>query len=117
MGSGTRHLIALVVVLAGMAAGSACVHSSNNTGLTPTDFSSRQTRAPGEYLITLVPGADVKVIAALYGRFGIKGMKDLGSNIFLVILTEDPGPARMEELRGQSAYVKAVQPNFTYRTK
>jgi hypothetical protein len=100
-----------------MAAGSACVHSSNNTGLTPTDFSSRQTRAPGEYLITLAQGADVKVIAALYGRFGIKGMKDLGSNTFLVILTEDPGPARMEELRGQNAQVKAVQPNFTYRTR
>lgn len=112
----TRHLIALVVALAGMAAGSACGHSPNNTGLTPMDFSSRQTRVPGEYLVTLVPGAEVKVIADLYGRFGIKSIQNLGRNIFLVILTEDPGPAKMEELRGQNAYVKAIQPNFTYRT-
>jgi hypothetical protein len=32
-----------------------------------------------------------------------------------VTLTEDPGPARMEELRTQNAHVKAVQPNFVYR--
>jgi len=99
-----------------MAAGPACSPSPNNPGLAQTDLSSRQTRAPGEYLVTLVPGADSKVIADLYGRFGIKGMKDLGNNIFLVVLMQDPGPVRMEELRGQSASVKAVQPNFTYRT-
>ena len=66
-------------------------------------------------LVTLAEGADVKVIADLYGRFGIKGTKDLGRNIFLVTLTEDPGPAKMEELRGENAHVKAVQPNFVYR--
>jgi len=46
---------------------------------------------------------------------GIKSMKDLGRNIFLVTLTEDPGPSKMEELRGQNAHVTAVQPNFVYR--
>jgi hypothetical protein len=77
--------------------------------------SSRQTRAPGEYLVTLAEEADVKAIADLYGRFGIKGTHGLGRNIFLVTLTEDPGPAKMEELRGQNAQIKAVQPNFVYR--
>jgi hypothetical protein len=71
---------------------------------------------PGEYVVTLVPGADVKVIDDLYGRFGIKSIKDLGGDVFLVILIEDPGPARMEELRGQNAHVKAIQPNYMYRT-
>ncbi len=79
------------------------------------DFSSRQTRAPGEYLVTLAAGADIKAIADLYGRFGIKGTRGLGGNIFLVTLTEDPGPAKMEELRGQNGQIKAVQPNFVYR--
>jgi hypothetical protein len=79
------------------------------------DFSSRQTRVAGEYLVTLAAGADVKAIADLYGRFGIKGTRDLGHDLFLVRLTEDPGPARMEELRGQSAQIKSVQPNFVYR--
>jgi len=116
MGYGMRRFIALAMALAGVAAGSTCGHTSSNPERTPMDFSSRQTRVPGEYLVTLVPGADVKVIADLYGCFGIKGIKNLGRNIFLVILTEDPGPAKMEDLRGQNAHVKAIQPNFVYRT-
>ncbi|HYU28614.1 MAG TPA: hypothetical protein VEK83_06270 [Gemmatimonadales bacterium] len=79
------------------------------------DLSSRQTRVPGEYLVTLAAGADVKAIADLYGRYGIKGTQDLGRNLFLVRLTEDPGPAKLEELRRQNAQIKVVQPNFVYR--
>mgnify|MGYP007070633242 FL=1 len=80
------------------------------------DSSSRQTRVPGEYLVTLAEGVDVKAITDLYGRFGIKGTQGLGSNIFLITLTQDPGPAKMEELRGKNAQIKAVQPNFVYRS-
>jgi hypothetical protein len=94
---------------------SACRHASSNPEATPAGGLSQQTRVPGDYLVTLAEGADVKAIADLYGRFGIKGMKDLGRNVFLVTLTEDPGPAKMEELRGRNAHVKAVQPNFVYR--
>jgi hypothetical protein len=115
MGYGIVRLLVLTAAIAGMAAGPACGLAPGNPGPKPMDLSSRQTRAPGEYLVTLIPGAESKVIADLYGRFGIKDMKDLGSNLFLVTLTEDPGPAKMEELRGQNAQVKAVQPNFVYR--
>jgi hypothetical protein len=72
---------------------------------------------PGEYLVTLAARGSVKSIVELYGRFGIKGMQDLGRNVFLVTLTEDPGPARMEQLRGNNARILAVQPNFVYRTR
>jgi hypothetical protein len=113
---GIRRLLVLAAALVGMAAGPACGHTPGNPGPTTMDLSSSPTRVPGEYLVTLVPGADSKAIAGLYGRFGIKGIKDLGNNLFLVTLTEDPGPAKMEELRGQNALVKAVQPNFVYRT-
>ena len=99
-----------------MAAGPACGHTPGNPGPAIMDFSSRQTRLPGEYVVTLVPGADTSAIVGLYGRFGIKGMKDLGNNLFLVTLSEDPGPAKIEELRVQNAQIKAVQPNFVYRT-
>ena len=112
---GMVYFIGLAVALAGAAMVSACRHMPSNPESTSAGALSRQTRVPGDYLITLAEGADVKVIADLYGRFGIKGMKDLGKNIFLVTLTEDPGPAKMEELRGQNAHVKAVQPNFVYR--
>jgi hypothetical protein len=81
------------------------------------DFSSRQTRVPGEYLVTLAAGADVKAIAELYGRFRLKGTQPLGRKLFLVRLTEDPGPAKMEELRVQNARIESVQPNFVYRAE
>ena len=112
---GMRCLIALAVAMTGMAAVSACCHSPSNPEPTPKDYSSRQTRVPGEYLVTLDARADVKAITDLYGRFGIKSIQDLGRNIFLVTLTEDPGPAKMEDLLGQNEHIKAVQPNFVYR--
>ena len=107
--------IGLVVAMAGLAAGSACSQTPSDLAPKPMELSSRQTRVPGEYLVTLAAGADVKVIADLYGRYGIKGTRDLGRNLLLVRLTEDPGPAKLEELRGQNAQIKAVQPNFVYR--
>lgn len=113
---GIRRLIALAVAMTGMAAGSACCHSPGNPGPTPKDVSSRQTRVPGEYLVTIDARADIKAITDLYGRFGIKGIQELGRNIFLVTVTEDPGPAKMEELRERNERIQAVQPNFVYRT-
>ena len=115
MQNGRRRRIGLVLVMTGLAAGSACSQTPGDPAPAPMDFSSRQTRAPGEYLVTLAAGADVKAIAELYGRFGIKGTQGLGHNVFLVRLSEDPGPAKMEELRSQNAQIKAVQPNFVYR--
>jgi hypothetical protein len=105
----------IAVTMAGLVAGSACSQTQSDPVPTATGFSSRQTRVPGEYLVTLAAKADVKAIADLYGRFGIKGTQDLGRNLFLVRLTEDPGPAKLEELRSQNAQIKAVQPNFVYR--
>jgi len=55
---------------------------------------------PGEYLVTLAARADVKAISGLYGRFEITGIRDLGQEVFLVTLKDDPGPAMMEKLRG-----------------
>ena len=112
---GRRRRIRLVLVMAGLVAGTACSQTPRDPAPTPMDSSSRQTRVPGEYLVTLAEGADVKAIVDLYGRFGIKGTRGLGSNIFLITLTQDPGPAKMEALRGQNAQIKAVQPNFVYR--
>jgi hypothetical protein len=114
---GKRWCIGLVVAMMGLAAGwSACSQTPSDPAPTHMGFSSRQTRVPGEYLVTLAAGADAKVIADLYGRFGIKGTQGLGRNVFLVKLTEDPGPAKMEALRGENAQIKAVQPNFVYRS-
>jgi hypothetical protein len=113
---GIGRIIALALSLAGAVAGSAC-------GVTPGDPLTapatrvRQTRVPGEYLVTLAAGGSVKPITDLYGQFGIKRIQDLGRNIFLVTLTKDPGPGRMEQLRGENAHIQAVQPNYVYGTR
>ena len=112
-----RRLIAFAMAVAGAAAGYACGSSPGNPEATPAGALSQQTRVAGEYLVTLAARAEVKAIADLYGRFGIKDIKDLGNNVFLVTLTEDPGPEEMEKLRGGNALIKAVEPNFVYRTQ
>ena len=86
-------------------------------GASARDAYAQQTRAPGEYVVTLAAPAEVKLIADVYGRFGIKGIERLGSNVFLVTLTEDPGPATMEKLRAENPHIKAVEPNFRYRSQ
>jgi hypothetical protein len=119
MRSSVRNLMLLAMALAGAVAGSACAHAPSNTAnnrtTAPIASGSEQTRVPGEYLITLVAGTDVKVIADSYGRFGVKSIKDLGAGIFQLTLSEDPGPEKMEKLRGQDVRIKAIQPNFVYR--
>jgi len=114
---GMRRLIALVIAVAGAAAGYACGSVPGNAQTAPAGALSQQTRVPGEYLVTLTAPADVKAITAVFGRFGIKGIKELGPNVYLVTLAEDPGPAAMEKLRGGDARIKAVEPNYRYRTQ
>jgi hypothetical protein len=104
---------ALAVMVLALAAGSACSQPAR----APADSSSRQTRVPGEYIVTLAEGAKVGAIVDLYGRFGIKGTRGLGSNQYVVTFSQDPGQARLEELRSGSAQIKAVQPNFIYRAR
>lgn len=112
-----RRLIAIAMIVAGAAAGPACSSSPAGPQAAPAGASALQTRVAGEYLVTLVAGAEIKAITDLYGRFGIKGIEALGSNIYLMTVTEDPGPATMERLRAGSAHVRAVEPNFVYRTQ
>ena len=104
-------------MVAGTAAGCTRGDVPGNPKAAPADAWSRQTRVQGEYLVTVATGADVNAIADVYGRFGIKDSKDLGNNVVLVTLTEDPGPETMEKLRGGNARIKAVQPNYVYRTQ
>lgn len=112
---GRGRRIALIAAMTGLAAGSACSQTPRGPALTPRDFQSRPKPVPGEYLITLAPGADVEVIADLYGRLGIKSIHGLEPGIFLVKFAEDPGFARMDVLRRQNAQIRSVQPNFVYR--
>jgi len=116
-GRDLRRLIAIAVALAGAAAGYACASSPVVPQAAPADATTQQTRVPGEYIVTLAEPADVKAISDLYGRFGIKEIRKLGANTFLLMVTEDPGPATMVSLRAGSAGTKAVEPNYRYRSQ
>jgi len=109
-----RRLIALAVALASAAAGTACGDTPGNSRAAASDGWSQQTRVPGEYLVTLAARADHKAISDLYGRFEITDIRDLGHNVFLVTLTDDPGPATMEKLHEGNVHIKSVQPNLVY---
>jgi hypothetical protein len=95
--------------------GSACAGSPPTPEAVPKGPPSRRSTVPGEYLVTLSPGAEVGAVAQVYGRFGLKRTDDLGGGVVLVSLEEDPGLERMTELQLQDARIKAVQPNFVYR--
>jgi hypothetical protein len=116
MQRGRRRAIGLVLAMAGLAAGAACSQNARDSAPASLHVSDNQ-RVPRQYLVTLAPGVDVSAITNVYGRFGIKRTQDLGRNLFLLTLTEDPGPTKMEELRTQNEQIKAVQPNFVYMDK
>jgi hypothetical protein len=112
-----QRVIFLAVTLAVATVVSACCGPATGSLEADPELRTRQTRAPGEYLVTLVAPDRVKAIVDRYGQFGIKGIQNLGNHLFLVTLTEDPGPARMEQLRGEDDHIQAVQPNFVYGTR
>ena len=101
--------------MASLVAGGACSQTPAQQPPAASGWSSGQARIPGEYLVTLAPGAEAKAIADTFGRFGIKATRQLGRDTFLVTLTEDPGPVAMDELGRKNNAVRSVQPNFAYR--
>lgn len=112
-----RRLIAITIALTGVTVGQACGSSPAGPQSAPAGAATQQSRVPGEYIVTLSASADAKVISDLYGRFGITEIRKLSSSVFLLTLKEDPGPATMESVRAGSAHIKAVEPNYVYRTQ
>lgn len=115
---GLRRAIAYAIAAACAAAGYAC--AGNVPGQLPATSagaSSPQSRVSGEYLVTIAAPAGVKAITEVYGRFGIKAMREIAPGVFLVTIADDPGPAKMEALRKGAASIKAIEPNAIYRTQ
>ena len=112
-----RRVVALAIAVAGAVLGYACGISPSKSQTPPMSAPSQQARVPGEYLVTLAAPSGAKAITDLYGRFGIKSLKELAPNVFLMTLAEDPGPGTMEKLRAGNVHIRAVEPNYIYRTQ
>lgn len=114
MGRGA-NIILRGLIVAVMATVSACAQMP----LTPAAAaeparSGPQARVPNEYLVTLAPDVDDRVISRYYGRFGIKYLHALAEETFLLILSNDHGPQEMEALVHGDSRIKLVQPNIIY---
>jgi len=116
-GRGPRRLVVIVVAFAGAVAGYACGSAPVEPQAAPAAAATEQARVPGEYIVTLSAPSDVKAISDIYARFGIKDIRKLGANVFLVKLGDDPGPAMMESLRAGDSRIQAIEPNYVYRTQ
>jgi hypothetical protein len=112
-----QQVVALAVIGAAAAAGCVRDEVPVHPRAAAAAERSQQSRVPGEYIVTLAASGDVKAVSDLYGRFGIKEIRKLGPDVFLLILTDDPGPATMDSLRANSPRIKAIEPNYVYGTQ
>jgi hypothetical protein len=119
MGSG-RRVVTFGLAIATAVVIPACTHAPaapSHAGAAAHPLPERaeqQARVPDEYLVTLAPDVDERVISEFYGRFGIKELDALGDETYLLVLTNDPGPQEMENLVGDDARFRAVQPNIIH---
>jgi predicted alpha/beta hydrolase family esterase len=111
-----RSILAFSMVAGAAVAVTDCCHSEPGPLVAEGGAISSQERVSGEYLVALAAGSDAKVIGDAYAQFGIKRTQDLGHNVFLVALMNDPGLGKVDELRKQYPLIKAVQPNFVYQS-
>jgi hypothetical protein len=96
-------------------AASACTQTPDATAARPAPArAEQQARVADEYLITLAPEVDEHVITEFYSSFGIREIDALGGETFLLVVTNDPGPQRMEALIRDDARFRAVQPNIIH---
>ncbi len=72
-------------------------------------------RAPGEYIVTLKPGAGADFLREHYASYQVREVVDMGGNMFLIKLARDPGPDEILRRGIRSGKVQAVQQNFIYR--
>ena len=71
-----------------------------------------QTRVSGEYLVTLAPDTDKSVINERFVRQGLKDVHDLGEDIYLIVVSNDPGPKAMRVQIRKDPRITKIQPNL-----
>jgi hypothetical protein len=107
-------MLALAVALGAFGTG-CCGASASAPAAASGGTRPLSQRVPGEYLVTLAPGAGAEAIEAAFGSLGLKRVDGLGGSRYLVTVREDPGPERMRAIAAKDARIEAVQPNLVYR--
>ena len=118
MERGWVRFVVLNLIVALLALVSACAQTSPTLARSEAKprFSAQdeKPRVQDEYIITLSPDADKRIIAEHYGRFGIRDIYALGGETYLLVLQNDPGPRKMEAVINDDNRVMIIQPNLVY---
>ncbi|MFP4611189.1 MAG: S8 family serine peptidase [Thiohalophilus sp.] len=111
--------LSLVVLLALSLA--ACMQpQAENTGQrqpVAEQPAAQAKRVPGEYLVSLVEGADPEAARALFADYGVSRWRHLRKDTYVVHLQSDPGPEAMARLAHDTATVRYIEPNRIYTTQ
>ena len=78
---------------------------------------SSSKRVPGEYIVLLAPAQDSSVITNTLSVYGVKNVRHLSGQRFVVRLERDPGILKVENAIKTVKGILKVQANFIYRTQ
>ena len=107
------YLFLVAIVVAG------CTDSANQKNVEPrilTPQPAAENRAPGQYIVTLKEGGNSETLTEVFKQYGIKSIKDLSRNRYLITLEQDPSPEAIAKQAATASDIEAVQPNYIYRT-
>jgi len=96
--------------------------SQKNTGIRqPPGEISRglaQNTVHGEYLVTVEGNAGANDVLRIFSDFSILSVTALDNTpgVFLLKLRDDPGLEKLQNAAQKAGAVKALQPNFIYRS-
>lgn len=74
-----------------------------------------QDRVPGEYLVKIKAGTDVKDIEKLFKPYGLEKISPAGVRLYKIKLNNDPGPEIIKEVAEKSKSIEYAEPNYIYR--
>jgi hypothetical protein len=96
-----------------------CTDSTNEKNLEPRTITTQpatENRVPGQYIVTLRKGGSSETLTEVFNKYGIKSIKDLSKDRYLITLKQDPGPESITKQAATSSVIEYVQPNYIYRT-
>ena len=106
------------IFLCGMAV-AGCTDSTNQKNLEPRTITTQpatENRVPGQYLVTLKEGGSSETLTEVFNQYGIKSIKSLAKDRYLITLEQDPGPEEIAKQAATSSEIESAQPNYIYRT-
>ena len=106
----------LLVALPLLMAGTGCGAPENGTPVqsqTKPANPSAANRVPGRYLVAVIEGnrAQIEKTFAAYRPESISRIRE---DLYLLMISEDPGPETMSQIADDADFIKAIQPDYTH---